>query len=292
MTGTGWDAIDLEACGERRYRTVIGPEWVLARVPHGGIVAAVAAKAMAEALGTDQPLRAIHGVFASPVAAGPVTVEVEVLRTGRAASQAQATVTGEGSATVGYRALAVFASDRPGFAFTELVPPVVPDPADCPAFRDPPPPESGIEDWDGPWPMWRDVLEGRAALGHPPWDPTPRGAAEVAHWFRCEDPPLHADGSLDPLALLVFADMMPGSVFERIGAETFARGERWFSPSLDLSVQVLAPATPGWILAHAKAHHAGDGYASAEMALWDPRGEHGPRLVAWGCQQFLFTHID
>ena len=62
--------------------------------------------------------------------------------------------------------------------------------------------------------------------------------------------------------------------------------------AIDLSVHLFGHATPGWILAHSKAHHAGDGYASAEMALWDPRAEGGPALVAWASQQMFFTRID
>jgi len=95
------------------------------------------------------------------------------------------------------------------------------------------------------------------------------------------------DGMLDPLALLVMADVMPGAVFEKLGP----REQGWFAPSIDLSVHLFGHATPGWILAHSKAHHAGDGYASAEMALWDPRGDGGPRLVAWAAQQMFFTKV-
>ena len=35
--------------------------------------------------------------------------------------------------------------------------------------------------------------------------------------------------------------------------------------------------------------HASDGYASADMALWDLAGE--PRLVAYATQVFLFTFL-
>jgi acyl-CoA thioesterase len=273
------------AVGSAAYRATIGPEWVLAMVPQGGLLAAVAARSMATELDTDLPLRAIHGVFASPVPDGEVDIAVRVLRRGRSVSQATADVTGAG-ADAGFSAVAVFGGDRDGFSFTELVPPDVPDPDDCPSFRDPPPPESG---WEAhpPWPFWGEVLDGRAALGHPPWDDSPRGAAEVANWFAFDDPPVLADGMLDPLALLVMADVMPGSVFERLGP----REQGWFAPSIDLSVHLFGHATPGWILAHSKAHAAGDGYASAEMALWDPRADGGPKLVAWAAQQMCFTKI-
>ncbi|MEZ5138373.1 MAG: thioesterase family protein [Acidimicrobiales bacterium] len=285
--GRAWDSTAVEGIGPGRYRAQIDDVWTLAMVPMGGVVLALAARALAAELGTGQPLRTIHGVFASPVHAGPVEAEVRVLRRGRSASQAAVDL-GAPGAPPGFSALAVFGGDRPGFEFTELRPPAVPDPEGLASFRDPPPPEGDPDGlWEGPWPLWAEVLEGRAALGHPWWDRSPRGAAEVANWMRFDDQPLSEDGMLDPFALLVMADMMPGAVFERIGPT----GERWFSPSADLTVHLFGHATPGWILAHAKAHHAGDGYASAEMALWDPRGDDGPRLVAWACQQMLFTRM-
>lgn len=275
----------MAATGPGAYRATIAPEWVLAMVPQGGVLAAIAARAMATELATDLPLRAIHGVFASPVPAGPVDIAVRVLRRGRRVSQATADVTGAG-ADAGFSAVAVFGGDREGPAFTELTPPEVPAPEACPSFRDPPPPESGWEPHP-PWPFWDTVLDGRAAMGHPPWDDTPRGAAEVASWFAFDDPPVQADGMLDPLALLVMADVMPGSVFEKLGSHE----QGWFAPSIDLSVHLFGHATPGWMLAHSKAHLAGDGYASAEMALWDPRADGGPKLVAWAAQQMFFTRI-
>jgi hypothetical protein len=48
-----------------------------------------------------------------------------------------------------------------------------------------------------------------------------------------------------------------------------------------------------WVLGHNRARFAGDGYASADMALWDC-GEAGtgePRLVAYATQLFLFSFL-
>ena len=44
------------------------------------------------------------------------------------------------------------------------------------------------------------------------------------------------------------------------------------------------------MLAHNRARFAGDGYASADMALWDCGADGGPpRLVAYATQLFLFS---
>jgi acyl-CoA thioesterase len=252
------------------------------------VVAAIAAKAMeAElALGADAPvplLRSFHGVFAGQVPAGPVEVDVAVLRRGRSMSQVQATVHPRGT-DVGFTALAVFGGPRRGFEFTDLVMPEVDPPELCQSFRDPPPPDVDWEPWD-PLPFWDEVLEGRNALGHPPWERVERDTAENGVWFRFEQPPVAEDGLMDPYAMFVMGDVMPGAVFERIGRTE----ERWFSPSVDLTVHLFGRATPGWIFGHNRARHAGDGYASLDMALWDPRGPDGPVLVAYATQQAFFT---
>lgn len=290
MPENPWSSTDVVPLGGGRYSAAIAESWMLLLVPQGGVLAAVAARAMAAELhldeGPTQQLRTIHGVFASPVPQGPLEVEVTVLRRGRSASQAQATVRAPGAAA-GFTALAVFGGERPGFTFTELTPPEVPEPDDCPSFRDPPPPEANWEARPS-FPFWLDVLEGRPALGHPPWDESPREAAEIATWYRWEQDPLGVDGGIDPLSSLVVADMMPGSVFERIGP---VEG-RWFAPSVDLTVHLFARPSPGWILGHNTARHAGDGYASVAQALWDPRGADGPVLVAYATQQCLFTSMD
>lgn len=284
--------------GDGRYVATIDPTWTLAMVPQGGVVAAIAARAMATELAcgagavgdaAPQPLRSIHGVFVSPVPDGPVEVDVQVLRRGRSVSQVQATVHRPGAAT-GFTVIGAFGGERTGPAtFTELVPPDVADPEELPSFRNPPPPEAGIEDWRV-LPFWACIVDGRPAMGHAPWDPSPRTAAETANWYRFEDQPMGDGDRLDPLALLVMADMMPGSVFERIGRTE----QRWFSPSIDLTVHLGSTSPhPGWVLAHNRAHWAGDGYASVESALWAPRpgarGAEDAELVAWGTQQIFFT---
>jgi acyl-CoA thioesterase len=289
-SGIPWDATTVTSHGGGRYTATIGPEWVLAVAPQGGVVAAIAARAMAAELhaadGAGQALRSTHGVFVSPVPAGPVVVDVEVLRRGRSISQARATVRGADAAS-GYTALAVFGAAREGFAFTEPAYPDVADAEDLRSFRDPLPPEAGVLD-RGPMPFWEQVIEGRPALGHDFWDPTPRTSAHAANWYRFDHEPIGADGRLDPYALFVVADIMPNAVFERIGPTD----RRWFAPSADLTVHLFGAASPGWILAEYRAHRAGDGYASVEANLWDPRGAHGPELVAYATQQMFFTPFD
>ncbi|HEV3226174.1 MAG TPA: thioesterase family protein [Acidimicrobiales bacterium] len=275
--------------GVNRYDATIRESWNLRPLPQGGFVTALALRAMADALAhPDQRLRTLHTAFVAQVAHGPVSIDVELLRQGRSMSHLRAEVRNVDAAR-GHLTTAIFGSTRPGFEFTDLEPPVgVPSPADCPSFRDPPPP--GVEVMSDEMPFWRDLVEGRNAIGHPWWEPYVPDRAERAMWYRFDDPPMLDDGTMDPLAVVVLADTMPGAVGEKVGPQE----RMWFAPSVDLTVHVLADCRSPWLLAHNRARHAGDGYASSDMAMWDcgVDGTDAPRLVAYATQLFLFTFSD
>jgi acyl-CoA thioesterase len=266
-----------------RYEGSIADRWNLVAIPQGGVVAVLAAKAMAQELGhPDQSLRTFTAVFAGQVALGPVEIDVTVLRRGRTMSQLSATVRNPGAAA-GLTAIAVFGTERPGFSFTDLVMPDVPDPDSVPSFRDGPPPEAPEEFRREPLPFWAQVVEGKPALGHAPWEDYQPVTSERAAWQRLDDPPLLPDGRLDPVAYLVLADMMPGAVAEKLGP---GPDRDWFGPSADLTVHLFEPASPGWLLCQNRARWAGDGYASVDMAIWDPTDRS---LVAYATQMMFFA---
>lgn len=288
MGNTFVDGTAVRRVGDGRYAGEIDEVWNLRPMPQGGIVSAVALRAMAAELGDDaQSLRVLHTTFAAQVAHGPVDVDVETLRRGRSMSQLRAEVRNPGAAR-GHVTTGIFGGPRRGFEFTDVVPPPdLPRPAACPSFRDPLPPGVPVRP---PMPFWDQVVEGRPALGHPPWEDYVPERAERAIWYRFDDPPLLDDGSLDPLALVVMADTMPGAVDEKLGQED----RNWFAPSVDLTVHLLQPCRSTWVLGHNRARFAGDGYASAEMLLWDcgDGGDGEPRLVAYATQVFLFTFLE
>ena len=65
----------------------------------------------------------------------------------------------------------------------------------------------------------------------------------------------------------------------------------WFGPSVDLTFHLLGSCRSEWVFARNLARHAGEGYASAEMALWDfgPDGNDEGRLVAYATQVCFFS---
>lgn len=283
-----FEATAVRPTADGHYGADLADCWNLMPLPQGGIVTAVAVRAMQAALGgDDQRPRTLHTTFAGQVAHGPLDLDVEVLRRGRSMSQVRCEARNPG-ADRGHLTTCVFGGPREGFDFTELRPPAgVPAPSDCPSFRHPPP---GTTLAPHPAPFWTEVVEGRLALGSPPWEDFVPGPAERAVWHRFDDPPLLDDGRLDPLALVVLADLMPGAVAEKVGPAD----REWFAPSVDLTVHLLGDCWSSWVLAHSRARHAGDGYTSAEIALWDcgDDGTGEPRLVAHGTQLFLFRFLD
>lgn len=274
--------------GPGTYEAAIDPVWNLRPLPQGGIVTALALRAMGDALDRpEQTLRTLHTAFVAQVAHGPVRIEVDVLRTGRSMSHVRAEVANDGQAR-GHITTAIFGSTRTGFDFTDLEPPAdVAPPDQCRSFRDPVPP--GAEQWVPP-PFWTERVDGRVLRGHAPWDEFTPDRAERVIWYRFDEPPYLDDGTIDPAALVVMADMMPGAVAERIGPQE----RMWFAPSVDLTVHILDDCRSPWVLGHNRARFAGDGYASADMALWDYGDDCAgpPRLVAYATQLFLFTFLD
>lgn len=284
MGATGWDDLELAPVTGRPgcFTATIPDRWMLVVVPQGGIVAALAGQAMASALADPgQSLRTMTTVFAGQVAGGAVEIETQVLRRGRSMSQLTATVRNPG-VTAGLTAVAVFGASRRGFEFTELPYPEVEGPDGLRSYRDPLPEGVEFEFSRPPMPFWEEIIECRPATGRPPWEPFEEGPAECHYWYRLDDPPVLPDGSLDPLAAVVLCDTMPGAVGQKLGPDAGP----WFGPSVDLTIHILGPARPGWLLAHNRARHAGDGYASVEMALWDPTDR---TLVAHATQLMFFA---
>ena len=268
------------------YSAHLAPEWNCPVVPQGGISTAVVARAMTTELGHDeQALRSITAVFAAPVQAGPVEIDVTVLRAGRSISQCTATMRNPG-APAGLTAVAVFGAERRGFEFTDIAPPTdLPTPDECRSFRDPLPDDIDWEDTDEPFEFWKQI-EGKPVIGHPPWEDYTPDEALIARYSRFDDPPRDDSGAWDPLAVLALCDTMPGAVGEKLGPE--GDQPRWMPPSADFTVHMFGTARSEWVLFVNRARHAGDGYASCDIQAWDMDGA-APRLVAYATQVMIFT---
>ena len=268
-----------------RYSAHLPATWAAPNVPQGGIALATAVRAMQDGLdGVSMPLRSVSCVFAAPVEAGDVEIDVTLLRQGRSVAQSTATMRTPGRAA-GLTAIAVFGARRPGFEFTDLDVPEMPDPDSLPSYRDGPPDGVEFEFDHGPFPIWTNHVEGRPVAGHAPWESYVPETSERQSFYRFDETPRDAQGLIDPLALVTLCDTMPGAIAERMGND---HGYQWYGPSADLTVHIVGEARSEWILMRNHARRAADGYASLDVELWDP----GAGLVAYGTQTMLFTFSD
>lgn len=266
-----------------RYRTVISDRWNAPVIPHGGIATAFALRAVAAELAVpEQRLRSVSVVFAAQVVPGPVEIDVSVLRRGRSMSQASATLRNEG-ADAGHTSVAVFGDRRVGFEFTDVAMPDAPPPEACPSFREfrRRNPE---DDFFAGATFWQNA-ENRPGVEFEPWvdgwDPV---SSERCFWLRYDVTPRLPHGTVDPLALVAICDVMPGAVGQRMGPDC----PMYYGPSADFTVHLLGDAVSDWWLARNRCRHAGEGYASLELELWDP----ATGLVAYATQTMFFTWPD
>lgn len=258
-----------------RFRAEVGTDWNAPTFPCGGIVSAVALRAMEAALADpNQRLRSFATMFVSTVESGSLAIAVERLRIGKRMSQLQAEVRSAGRTEPGHVTTAAFGEDRRGFDFTYRTPPEVGPPEDYPGLATAPP---GV-------PVWRssffDNLDVRRVQSFASFETDWEGGrAEVIRWFRYKNPPRLPDGRIDPLSLVALADTMPPAIAQHHGPGF----PLFHAPSVDLTMRLFADTEDEWVLSHVVGHWAGAGYASADVSLWDRSG----RLLANGAQMML-----
>lgn len=262
-----------------RYAATLSEAWSGPRAPQGGVVAATTLRAMtAELENPEHRLRTSTTVFAAMVPEGPVEVDVEVLRRGRSVSQVQATVRAASETAPGHRTLAVFGRERSWYEFTELEVPRVPPPEECTPLPDERPAAS-IFDVS----FWRRVETANVEF-HYPWEPGwEGGSARGVRWIRYHDTPRLPDGSVDLLAYLPLVDVIPGAAMQWVGPTQ----ERFFAPTLDLTVHFLDVTDDEWMLQVMRMRRATHGYGSGEMQLWSRDG----RLLAHASQTMFFATL-
>lgn len=263
-----------------RYRAEVSHAWDAPVYPSGGLVSAIALRALEAELDLDhQQLRSFSTMFVSTVAAGTLDVTVERLRVGKRMSQLRADVRSAGGREPGHVVTAAFGETRDGFEFSYADAPDCGEPTEYPGFAAPPP---GV-------PVFRsrffDNLEvTRVRMFNSFEKDWEGGRAETIRWIRYRVPPRLPDGTIDRLSLIGLADTMPPAVGQYMGP-----GFRFYhAPSVDLSMRFFADTDEEWVLMHVKSHWAGDGYASAEVALWDRQR----RLLAHATQLMLIRFPD
>src|SRR5512140_2918806 len=92
------DVLDSLVPAGSAWSTTVSEEWGQGRTLFGGLQVALGVRAMRSLAPDLGPLRTLHATFVAPVAPGPVTLEAEVLRRGRSATQIECKLRQDGRA--------------------------------------------------------------------------------------------------------------------------------------------------------------------------------------------------
>lgn len=252
--------------GPGRWKADLPEGWDIFGVTNGGLLMGVATRAMAaEADGRE--LISATGSFVNPASAGPVEVEVEMLKSGRNLSTLRAILSRAGKDLV--YVTGVFAEGgrpKPDTDLLKADPPPLPPPEQCmravPSETAPlPPPFTGKVD------VRIHPEDAGLFTGDPGDDAVMRG------WFRLRD-----GEEIDAHAVVLATDALPPAIFN----SHYPAG---WTPTVDLTVQIRNPAPRGWLACEFTTQFVTDGMLEEDGRLWDETG----RLVALSRQLALVS---
>ena len=255
------DAVALEGTGSGTAAT-LGEGWVVGQAVNGGILVALALRALRDAVGEagghGDPL-AFSAYFLSAARPGPARLRSEVVRTGRSMSTGQVSVLqpegDAGGETERLRALATFGDldERSEPVWRSAPPPEMPPPEECVrADRTAAEFARQIRMLDRV-DLRIDPATAGWAVGHP------SGRGELRAWIR------FADGrEPDASALPFFLDAMMPVAFD-LGALGWA-------PTLELTGHVRRRPAPGWLRVALSTSNVMGGLLEEDATVWDGTG--------------------
>lgn len=235
------------------YDAEIVAGWDIGGNANGGYLMALAARAMADAVG--RPPLTITAHFLSPGKVGPVVVDVDVIRSGRRMAVVRATVR---SGETEVMALLGNFSEQPdpgaaGPSIVDAAPPDLP-PLDLCVRAGPPPGQAGSG--------FSDRVLGRCApadVGYRSGEPS--GKALIRGWFEFAD---HSE--VDAFGLLVAVDAFAPVCFNVIGLPV-----AW-APTLELTAHVRGVPAPGPLRMRFRSRFIQSGMFEEDGEVWDSRG--------------------
>ncbi len=255
-------AIALQPLGEGRLAATIAEGWDIRGVPHGGYLLAMLAAAAGTAVPQPHPLSVSATYLAAPTF-GRAELSVRVVRAGRRQSTVEVGLIQDGVEEVRASVtLGTLVDDDPVH--------LAPD-ADAPGGADP---ASYLEPTrpNGERLSLHDRVEVRLGPETGFQTGQPSGVAELDGFMR------FVDGRRpDPLALLLFSDGLPPSIFEAKGIEI------GHVPTVQLTTHLFALPAPGWVRSRCRTRVMGGSFVDEDADLWDEAG----RLVATARQLAL-----
>ena len=246
--------------GPGRFTGRVDAEWTIGGKPNGGYLLAILARA-ATLAGPHEHVIAASAHYLRPPDPGAVSVETEVLRAGRSASQVRTRLCQDGECCI--EALVTTSRLEPdskpywsegvpepgtaSFETSQRIPPVTPTGLPVPIMEQ------------------VDLRIDPDSLGFARGRPSGRG--ELYGWLA-----LSHDEDFDPISLVYAIDAFPPATFD-------VEPSGWV-PTLELTVYVRALPAPGPVRVLHKAHLIDAQRVDEVCWVWDSTG----RLVAHGTQ--------
>ncbi len=259
------DETRLQPAASDSWSGTVHPAWNIGDNPNGGYLLSLAMSALRQQLAQHPDPFSVTVQSLKPGLGGrPCAIDTRVLRSGRGLSTARATLTQEGAVRLEVLAalgdLGGNAASPAAAAELTIPPPRIPSPDHCVG-------RSGAEQG-----VLLPILDRLDIRLHP--DEAQAGKAgrpQVSGWIRFID-----GRAPDTLALLLFADAFPPSMFGLLGAVGWV-------PTIELTVHVRRRPAPGWVLGQFRTTDLADGRMIEDGWLWDSEG----RLVAQSRQLAL-----
>lgn len=271
-----------------RYHARLPNHWDYL-LPSGGVVMTLALRA-AQAELAEPELRLISAtsIFCKPVPAAACRLDVTVLRRGATVAQVRTSLFV--ADVLAMEVVASFGRRRIGPTVAGAAFPAVLALADSLVTVGGTPlsyPHSAAAT-SNPYAMFRfyQQLETRIADGDIHWRDMDRfvaGPARYGRWMRYRLPQRDADGHFDRLALAPLIDTIPSALHRAIGPGDY----RFYAPSLDLTLHVVADTTREWLMLRSFVRAAADGYGIGEIEVWDDEC----RLIAYGTQAMYLQTV-
>jgi acyl-CoA thioesterase len=248
----------VERTRDGSYRASLNTDWWVQRGPNGGYLAAIILRAIVDAVDdAERAPRSFTVHYAAPPQEGDVTIETEIVRTGRSLTSCAARMHQGGRLLA--VAMAACSLSREGLEFVDLVMPDVKPVADLPRRELHPEAPVFAHRWDSRW-----------AVGTPPFDSEGTAArsdrAVGGSWMRLEEPQ-----PFDAPAIAALTDAHIPPVFVRTD-------EPLVVPTVDLTVHLRRPLPhPGvgsddFLLAVFRTNAAADGFMEEDGEVWAPDG--------------------
>ena len=286
MSDAGFEfdrATAVEATDPGRFRATVDAGFTVGPKPNGGYLVALAARAIAEELAAaGSPHRdplATTSHFVGAPDPGPVEIAVDVLRTGRSASQARAAIRQDDRTCVDIVAtVGTLRADESPAAW-QAVEPFDVAPLDGCLRLPAEPPGSAFTV------SIMDRADTRLDPGSMGWAlGQPTGRADLRGWIS------FADGRpADPLGMLFFLDALPPATFDVV--------QTGWVPTLSLTTYLRAAPASGPLRVRQRAVAIDDGRVDETCELWDGAGRlvgQATQLagIRWDAEASLAPHPD